>query len=220
MSRIIYTNKQSLATDSSIQDKNKITSSDMNNIKLGINQSMSYAEGNTAEANKYFIGYSGTLTSGDMVNIKIPNNNYTGNATLSILGSTGEYKNIVYEDGTNVNCADIKNQYIQLYYDGTNYVYKKPTDLTGYVKNTDYATGSVAGVVRSASGFNVDSANGGTYASNLTYANYGTAGNTTFISKGTLENVITGKGLTTKAYVDGLVGDIATAIDEINGENV
>ena len=49
MSRIIYTNKQSLAVDSSIQDRNKITSLDMNNIKLGINQSMSYAEGNTVE---------------------------------------------------------------------------------------------------------------------------------------------------------------------------
>ena len=91
-------------------------------------------------------------------------------------------------------------------------------DLTNYVKNTDYATNSVAGVVRVASGFNVDSSNGGTYASNLTYANYGTAGNTTFISKGTLENVITGKDLTTKTYVDGLVGDISNAIDLINGE--
>lgn len=92
--------------------------------------------------------------------------------------------------------------------------------LLPYVKNTDYATNSVAGVVRVASGFNVDSQNGGTYASNLSYANYGSAGNTTFISKGTLENVITGKDLTTKAYVDGLVGDIATALNTINGENI
>lgn len=33
-----------------------------------------------------------------------------------------------------------------------------------------------------------------------------------------LENVITGKDLTTKTYVDGLVGDIDTALDTINGE--
>ena len=39
-----------------------------------------------------------------------------------------------------------------------------------------------------------------------------------FISKGTLENVITGKELVNKTYVDDLVGDINSALDSINGE--
>lgn len=190
MSRITYTNKQSLATDSSIQDKNKITSSDMNNIKLGINASMQYVLGNTVEANKYYIGFSGTLTDGDIVNIKIPNNNYTGNATLSILGSTGEYKNIVYEDGTNVNCADIKNKYIQIYYDGTNYVYKRtltPSVLANYYTKTETDT--------------------------LLGAKEDTSNKVTSISSTSTDTQYP----SAKCVYD-IVGDINSALDTINGE--
>lgn len=194
MSRIIYTNKQSLTVDSSIQDRNKITSSDMNNIKQGINQSMSYAEGNTTEANKYFIGYSGTLTSGDIVNIKIPNNNYTGNATLSILGSTGEYKNIVYEDGTSVNCADIKNQYIQLYYNGTNFVYERtltPSVLENYYTKTETNT--------------------------LLGAKENTNNKVTSISSASTDTQYP-SAKCVYDYIDTIVGDINSALDTINGE--
>ena len=69
--------------------------------------------------------------------------------------------------------------------------------LTDYVKNTDYATSSKGGVIKTGYGSNVDS-NGNLYASNFSYANYQTAGNNNFISKGTLENVITGKELDLK----------------------
>lgn len=91
-------------------------------------------------------------------------------------------------------------------------------DLTDYVKNTDYATASKGGVIKgNVNGFQVQSS-GTPYAETRTYASYSSGGNALFISKGTLENVITGKGLTTKSYVDGLVGDIASALDTINGE--
>ena len=70
-------------------------------------------------------------------------------------------------------------------------------DLTDYVKNTDYATSSKGGVVKTGYGSNVDS-NGNLYASNISYANYQTAGNNNFISKGTLENVVAGKELDLK----------------------
>lgn len=94
-------------------------------------------------------------------------------------------------------------------------------DLTDYVKNTDYATASKGGVIKSGYyGLQVDSSNGKAYCDTYTYANYGGLDNQRFISKGTLENVITGKGLTTKSYVDGLVGDINDALDSINGESV
>lgn len=118
---------------------------------------------------------------------------------------------------TTATTQDVYDEYIYVS-NNWEHIGSTQVDLTNYVQKTDYATNSVAGVVRMASGFNVDSQNGGTYASNLSYSNYGSAGNTTFISKGTLENVITGKGLTTKSYVDGLVGDINTALDTINGE--
>ena len=57
-------------------------------------------------------------------------------------------------------------------------------------------------------------------ASKKTYQEYISTSDYYFIGKGTLENVIEGKGLTTKAYVDGLVGDISDALDAINGENL
>ena len=64
----------------------------------------------------------------------------------------------------------------------------------------------------------MNSNNGYIFATNYNYSTYMSASNNNFISKGTLENVITGKDLTTKAYVDGLVGDISSALDTINGE--
>lgn len=70
------------------------------------------------------------------------------------------------------------------------------SDLTDYVKNTDYASSSKGGVIKTGSGTNVDN-NGVIYADNQTYSDYSSSANTTFISKGTLENVITGKNLET-----------------------
>lgn len=71
-------------------------------------------------------------------------------------------------------------------------------DLTDYVKNTDYATASKGGVIKSGYyGLQVDSSNGKAYCDTYTYANYGNVENQRFISKGTLENVITGKSLET-----------------------
>lgn len=69
-------------------------------------------------------------------------------------------------------------------------------DLTDYVKNTDYATSTKGGVVK------INSPQGtGIYSSGVIYAltrgydNYLNDNNGLFVSKGTLENVITGKGL-------------------------
>ena len=101
----------------------------------------------------------------------------------------------------------------------------KPSDLTDYVKNTDYATTNKGGVIKTASG----TTGAGTYvsgtgvllANNLTYANYGSAGGNTFISKGTLENVITGKGLVSNtdyptSSTGGVVKNVTTYGASIN----
>lgn len=91
-------------------------------------------------------------------------------------------------------------------------------DLTDYVKNTDYASGSKGGVIKN--GYNTSTdVNGYLYVQNRTYAQYQTDSIYGFISKGTLENVITGKDLTTKAYVDGLVGDINTILTALTTGN-
>lgn len=69
-------------------------------------------------------------------------------------------------------------------------------DLTDYVKKTDYATGSSAGVVRTNSNEGINTQTSGRLeATTKTYEQYTSAGNNLFISKGTLENVITGKNL-------------------------
>lgn len=95
------------------------------------------------------------------------------------------------------------------------------TTLLPYVKNTDYATGNVGGVVKVSSGYNTSiSSTGGLRATSITYSQYETADNYSFIGKGTLENVITGKQLVNQTYVDNIVGDINTALDNINGESV
>lgn len=100
-------------------------------------------------------------------------------------------------------------------------------DLTDYVKNTDYATSSKAGVIKSGvSSFAVNNS-GQPYALEISYSNYGSMGNTSFISKGTLENVIAGKGLITnqvsdlanyydKTYIDNTVGDIESLLETLD----
>lgn len=93
------------------------------------------------------------------------------------------------------------------------------TILTDYVKNTDYATSDKGGIIK-VSGYGVYLDNSGIIKSiERTYSQYQTLNNNNFISKGTLENVITGKDLTTKSYVDGLVGDINTILTTLTTGN-
>jgi hypothetical protein len=89
-------------------------------------------------------------------------------------------------------------------------------DLTDYVKNTDYASSRTGGVIKTSGNYGFDMfSNGFIYASTKTYAQYQALTNELNIGKGTLENVITGKGLTTKTYVDSLVGDIDTILETL-----
>ena len=113
-------------------------------------------------------------------------------------------------------------------------------DLTDYVKFTDYPTndGTKSGVVKidNTLGLNIAS-NGKLSGLNRTYAQYQSAGDLFVISKAILENVITGKGLVSNTiikttenttagnvydvtYINSIIGDIATALNTINGENI
>lgn len=97
------------------------------------------------------------------------------------------------------------------YQDDTTDTLQLPTqDLTNYVKNTDYATDNTAGVImtNSARGFSLGSSHQA-LASVFTNEQYANKDNYTFISKGTLENVLTAR-----------IGDIDTILDNINGEVV
>lgn len=101
------------------------------------------------------------------------------------------------------------------------YYTKSETDTTllDYVKNTDYATSLKGGVIKTSTVVGTETNAGGILTGQvITYANYVNANDKSFISKGTLENVITGKELVNKTYVDTIVGDINTLLDELNGE--
>lgn len=121
-------------------------------------------------------------------------------------------------------------------------------DLTDYVKNSDYATNSKGGTVKISVGGATDVDNFGYLLSReKTYSEYMNGMNVMFISKGTLENVFTGKGFLTQhqdisgkldvskvkneesttagdvydvRYVNSLIGDISSVLDSINGESI
>ena len=68
-------------------------------------------------------------------------------------------------------------------------------DLTNYVTNTDYATAEKGGTIRTSNASGLGISNGNLYAVTKAYNTYNSASSNMFIGKGTLENVITGKGL-------------------------
>ena len=92
------------------------------------------------------------------------------------------------------------------------------TTLLPYVQNTDYATDSVGGVIKTRDNLATGMDNGALRCKAKTYNEYNSLLDTAFIGKRTLENVITGKQLVNQTYVDNIVGDIATTLDEIQGE--
>lgn len=88
-------------------------------------------------------------------------------------------------------------------------------DLTDYVKNTDYASSSKGGTIRTSNASGLGISNGNLYAVAKAYNIYNSASDNMFIGKGTLENVITGKELVNKTYVDNIVGDIDTILETL-----
>jgi hypothetical protein len=129
---------------------------------------------------------------------------------------------LAYDDKTYISQTNTDLPFI---IDAETYA-KINVDLTNYVKNTDYASSSKGGVIKTGYSSNID-ANGNLYATNLSYTNYQNVGANHFISKGTLENVITGKELVTNQdlnvkqnIIDNTLitinKTIPTAINEVN----
>ena len=109
---------------------------------------------------------------------------------LSVLPSTLKGINHIWVD-TNLATTDIEVEYVE---DLSLAIPTSVTDLTdgaNYVKNTDYATNNIAGVVKWADIFFTNVNNTGQLqAKEKTYAQYNSASNSAFIGKGTLENVL------------------------------
>lgn len=125
-------------------------------------------------------------------------NDYTNDEKSKLSGiETGAQVNKIETIKVNGTSQEISSKTVNIP------VPTKTSDLTndsGYVKNTDYANSSTGGVIK------VNSTTGGTALSNGVLVgnpiNYNWYQNHTdnyyFITKGTLENVIAGKGLATK----------------------
>lgn len=201
--------------DNTLNTNNKTVPSainEVNSIAKGANQALSYSNYqsminvfNNLANNVYNVGQNVMI-----VTLQVPD--------LWISGIESTSQTYIYTSDSDFVNALATNGYVQVGYYKLSALETQKVDLTNYVKNIDYATGSKGGTVRSGGfGINVNST-GQMFGVVHSYAQYNTDNNTQVISKGTLENVITGKDLTTKSYVDGLVGDIATALDTIQGE--
>ena len=87
----------------------------------------------------------------------------------------------------------------------------------GLVSDTDYANANKGGVIKATGDYSFSVDNQGRPNANvLSYSNYLAYSFNNFISKGTLENVITGKELVNKTYVDNIVGDIETILTTLD----
>ena len=77
-------------------------------------------------------------------------------------------------------------------------------DLSTYVKKTDYANAFSAGVIYPGNSAMVGN-DGKIYCAKLTNSNYNSAGDNTFISKGTFENVMMNRNYASVTYVDSAI---------------
>ena len=137
--------------------------------------------------------------------LKTPTNTEITNTTLlSQLEAIRKLKQ--YDDETIITIDDIK--IFSISYDG-NKIEKIESDLEDKVGFTDYATNSIAGIVRADKGFAVNSSTGVVSCNTKTYQDYGTLPTSYFIGKGTLDNVIEGKGLVSNTdYATTSVGGV------------
>lgn len=106
--------------------------------------------------------------------------------------------------------AEANNAYDEYIYvsNAWEHIGSTEVDLTDYVKNTDYATSSNSGVFKVSNGVMIGST-GYISCNPRTYADYTGLSNSYFIAKGTLENVITGKGLISNTdYANSTTGGV------------
>lgn len=132
--------------------------------------------------------------------------------------------------------ADLTNYYTKSEVD--NLIPTVPTNVSaftndaGYLINTDYPSGTTAGVIKVDTAVGTYVSNGLLGATTKSYTNYNNAYNDLIVGKGTLENVITGKGLidsskvknTTSTtagdvydvrYINTMIGDIESLLGGI-----
>ena len=119
-----------------------------------------------------------------------------GNATTGgVIKGTGDYSFSVDNQGRPI--ANVLSYSNYLAYSTNNFISKGTLENVitgkGLVSNTDYATNSTGGVVKIDAYAITKNTNGNLMANIYNYSTYSTASDNSFISKGTLENVLNEK---------------------------
>lgn len=225
----VLLNSKQNTEDNSLETSSKTivgAINEVDSIAKGANQALSFAsyaamvtEFNSLDDDVYNVGqniYIQTLEVPDL--------------WISSVESTSTTYTYV-DDATFVSGLDT-NGYVQVGYYKLSALETQKVDLTNYVTNTDYATSTVAGVMKVSNGV-VVGGTGSVSCSPRTYADYSGLSSSYFISKGTLENVITGKGIvdstkiktsenTTQGnvydvtYINSMIGNLETILTTLD----
>ena len=181
-------------TDNTLTTTNKTVPTainEVNSIAKGANQALSYSNYqsmvtafNSLDDDVYNVGQNVMI-----VTLEVPD--------LWISGIESTSSTYTYTTDAAIISALETNGYIQVGYYKLSMLETQKVDLTNYVTNTDYATSSVAGIVKAQSTYGLQAVAGSLMGVTNTYSNYSDAINSFVISKGTLENVITGKNIET-----------------------
>lgn len=157
-----------------------------------------------------------TIEAGDNISIEQDDDTLTISSIASglkivvvqELPETGATDTFYLVPKTTSQTNNIYDEYI--YNNGWELIGTTEIDLTDYVKNTDYASGSKGGVFKTSSNFATTVTSGGYLVNGAkTYNEYQNANVNMFVSKGTLDNVIAGKGLVSNTdYANNSTGGV------------
>ena len=168
------------------------TANTAKSIAEGANQALSYGNYqsmisvfNSLPATTYNVGQNVMI-----ITLEVPD--------LWISGIESTSVPYTYTTDEAVTTALSTNGYVQVGYYKLSALETQKVDLTDYVKFNNYPSASTAGVIKILSTYATAMDGQGRLISSIkSYNDYSNGNNGMFISKGTLENVITGKSLET-----------------------
>lgn len=180
-------------TDNTLETNSKTVPgaiNEVNSIAKGANQALSFSSYlyminnfNTAPKDEYTVGQNVMIVTIDVPDLWVS----------EIAATSSTY---TYIDDATFTSELAASGYVQVGYYKLSALETQKVDLTNYVTNTDYASNATGGVIRTSTSYGTTvSGSGVLNASTISYENYLDANNATLVGKGTLENVITGKGL-------------------------
>ena len=165
------------------------TANTAKSIAEGANQALSYSNYqtmitafNSFDDDKFNIGQNVMI-----VTLNVPD------LWISSIESTSSTYTYTTDEAFTTELAT--NGYVQVGYYKLSALETQKVDLTNYVTNTDYATQTVGGTLKINGVYDLNVSSGTLTGVSRTYEIYQARGDNAVISKGTLENVITGKGL-------------------------